>query len=170
MLGEPAAISTSPPGHCSSPGATSRQPSTMLSDTLAAASGETPSGRGVSMRFENGTRTSSDRNPPQSPPNEPNPYMERKGTLSQLPVSPRRQCSHSPHEIWNGTLTSAPDGGPASAAPATSATHSWPTAIGGSYGVSPAMIGASRSQVATASGRTSASRPPSRSGSSTSSH
>ena len=60
------------------------------------------------MWSANGTRTSSDRNPPQSPPNEPNPYMERNGTLSQLPVSPRRQRSQSPHEIWNGTLTSVP--------------------------------------------------------------
>ena len=84
------------------------------------------------MWSENGTRTNSDRNPPQSPPNEPNPYMERNGTLSQLPVNPRRQRSQSPHEIWNGTLTSVPRLGPPSAASATSATHSCPTAIGGS--------------------------------------
>jgi hypothetical protein len=49
MLGEPPAISTSPPGHCSNPGAASRQPSTMLSETLAAASADTPSGNAASM-------------------------------------------------------------------------------------------------------------------------
>src|SRR5215208_2776913 len=114
MLGEPPATSTSPPGHFSRPGATSRQPSTILSETLAAASADTPWGSGESMWSENGTRTRSDRNPPQSPPNEPNPYMERNGTLSQLPVSPRRQRTHSPHESWNGTLTRVPCSGPPS--------------------------------------------------------
>jgi hypothetical protein len=83
------------------------------------------------MWSANGTRTTSDRKPPQFPPAAPNPNMERNGTLSQLPVRPRRQRAQSPQEIWNGTLTSVPGFGPPSAASRTSATHSWPTAIGG---------------------------------------
>ena len=36
------------------------------------------------------------------------PYIAMRSTRSQLPVLPRRQRPHSPHEIWNGTLTTSP--------------------------------------------------------------
>jgi len=81
-------------------------------------------------------------------------------TALQFPLRPVRQCAHSPQEIWKGTLTSSPGWGEVTASPtsSTSATHSWPIGNGGGNGEPPPMMGASRSHVATASGRTSAAR------------
>ena len=80
----------------------------MLSDALATASEEMPSGTGTSMWSAHGTRTRSDRKPPQSPPTAPKPYIAVPRTERQFPVRPRRQLAHSPHDTWNGTLTRVP--------------------------------------------------------------
>ena len=133
MLRAPPPItSTGAPGRSSSAGATVRQPSTTLSLTLATLTGSRPSGTGTSMASANGTRSTSDSAPPQSPPTTPKPYMEWGGTDSQLPVSPRRQAPQSPQEIWNGTDTTSPTRAPVTWSPTstTSATHSCPRAIG----------------------------------------
>ena len=83
------------------------------------------------------------------------------GTSLQLAVTPRRQGSQRPHEIWNGTITRSPAATPASSpASATSATNSWPSPNGPGNGTAPRTSQASRSHMATASGRTSASRGP----------
>ncbi len=95
------------------------------------------------------------------------------GTALQFAERPRRQLGHSPHEIWNGTLTTVPGGvaSPASApASMTSATHSWPSGKGGGNGEPPCTIIASRSHVATASGRTIAERSDSSAGGGASRH
>src|SRR3954454_9663314 len=89
------------------------------------------------------------------------------GTALQFAERPRRQLAHSPHEIWNGTLTIVPGGVDAPAlspASRTSATHSCPSGNGGGNGEPPWTIIASRSQVATARGRTSAERSDSSAG------
>ncbi len=80
----------------------------MLSEALATAAGSRPCGSGTSMWSAHGTRTRSDRNPPQSPPTAPKPYIAVPLTERQLPVRPRRHDSHSPHDTWNGTLTRVP--------------------------------------------------------------
>ena len=71
----------------------------MLSDALATAAGSRPAGNPTSMWSANGTRTRSERKPPQSEPAAPKPYMENGETVRQLPVRPRAHDWHSPHEI-----------------------------------------------------------------------
>src|SRR6202035_4230180 len=111
MLGAPPATTrTDPPGLPASGGPTVRQASGMLSLMLATATGSMPAGSGTSMESANGTLTRSLMAPPQSLPEiVPSPYIARLGsTPVQLAVSPRRQRSHSPHVIWNGTTTLSP--------------------------------------------------------------
>ncbi len=78
------------------------------------------------------------------------------GTSAQLEVRPPRQASQVPQEIWKGTLTSWPGATEPTESPTsrTSATHSCPNGNGAGNGEVPATIRASRSQVATATGRT----------------
>jgi hypothetical protein len=80
------------------------------------------------------------------------------GSAEQLAERSRRHAGQAPHEIWKGTLTRSPGATVSTESPTstTSATHSWPIGKGGANGELPSMISASRSQVATASGRTSA--------------
>src|SRR4051812_39162703 len=98
MLDDPS-TSTGAQGCSASGGPTVRQPSTTLSEALAIDAGSTPSGTGNSIIRANGTRTRSASAPPQSPPVGPRPYIEPGDTALQLPVTPARQRSHSPHEI-----------------------------------------------------------------------
>src|SRR5712692_5836657 len=145
----------------------------MLSLALAIAAGDAPSGGRSSIGSANGTRTRSVSAPPHAPPAGPIPYIDPRGfTSRQLPVRPRRQASHAPHEIWNGTTARSPGDHPSTSSPAstTSATNSCPSGNGPWKGDWPATIAASRSQVATARGRTSAWRGPSSAGSGTSRH
>jgi hypothetical protein len=104
----PLRTSTSAPGSAARYGATVRHASGMLSLALAMTRGSASRGAGTSIASANGTRTTSVRKPPQSPPNAPNPNIAGSGTAAQLPVRPRRQRWHSPHEIWNGTTTRSP--------------------------------------------------------------
>src|SRR5450759_1630050 len=111
--------------------------------------------------------------PPHSPrPSGPRPYAEPRFTSRQLPVSPAMQRSHAPHDTWNGTITVSPGRTLATASPTsmTSAMNSWPSAKGPGTGNRPLMIRRSRSQLATTTGRTSASPAPWRTGSGTSRH
>src|SRR5918994_862411 len=93
-------------------------------------------------------------------------------TRSQLPLLPAAQVAHSPHATWKGTLTRSPGWTPATASPVstTSATPSCPAGSDPPTGIRPRVIQRSRSQVATATGRTSASPSPCRRGSSASRH
>src|SRR3954447_22015621 len=143
----------------------------MLSDRLAMDAGSTPAGTGTRMESANGPRAASLRKPPELVPIG-SPYIAMRSTRSQFPVYPRRQVSHSPHEIWNGTLTTppAPTLSPPAPTSVASATHSWPKGNGSATGASPATRRRSRSQVATESGRTSASPSPWSWGSSASRH
>ena len=133
MLGAPPAIEHLAAGTELEAGRDAPPAVGMLSETLARPA-DTPSGSGdehvVGERDPDEVRE----DPPQSPPNEPKPYMESDGTLSQSPVCPRRH-GRTAARIWNGTLR-APRGTAPSAASTTSATHSWPIAIGGE-GASP---------------------------------
>src|SRR5579863_9774434 len=78
------------------------------------------------------------------------------GTSVQLELRPARHASQLPQEIWKGTLTSWPAASEPAASPAsiTSATHSCPSGNGAWKGEVPDTIRESRSQVATAMGRT----------------
>ncbi len=80
----------------------------MLSERLATVAGSTPSGIGTSIGSAKGTRTRSLAKPPNDSLPIGSPYIESRGTDSQFPVRPARQASHSPQEIWNGTLTRSP--------------------------------------------------------------
>ena len=104
----------------------------MLSLALAIAAGEAPSGGSSSIGSANGTRTMSASAPPHSPPAGPIPYIDPRGLTSrQFPVRPRRQASHAPHEIWNGTTATSPGDQPPTSSPtghllhrrSSSATH-----------------------------------------------
>ena len=112
----------------------------------------------------------SERNPPQFEPACPKPYIEKGGTVRQFAVCPATQATHSPHETWNGTLTSAP--GCTAADPVADLDdlrHAFVSERDRrGNGVSPATIARSRSQVATATGRTSASPSPCSAGASAS--
>ncbi len=92
-------------------------------------------------------------------------------TVSQLAVRPRRHLSHTPQLTWKGTITRSPAWTveTPSATSITSATNSCPKANGPGNGARPDITAASRSQVATATGRTSASSPPDKRGAATSS-
>ena len=105
----------------------------MLSEALASAAGASPGGSGTSMCSAYGTHTRSDRKPPHRSTAGPKPYVDMKSTLAQFPLRPCRHCSHSPQEIWKGTLTSWPGASDSTASPSslTSATHSWPIGNGG---------------------------------------
>src|SRR5262249_23207088 len=141
----PPTISTSAPGLPSRNGATVRHASTRLSLALAATVGSTPAGSGTSMWSAYGTRTRSLSAPPQFPPSGPRPNIAGPGTLSQSDVRPALQRAQSPQEIWNGTETTSPARTPST----TSATNSWPSAIGPGSGASPRAMGVSRSQAET---------------------
>ena len=109
LCAPPATISTSAPGVRSRWGATVRQPSTTLSQTLAACSGSTPAGSGTSIASANGTRSRSLSAPPQSAADDgAEPVHRPLGHRGQLPVRPARQRAHSPQLIWNGTTTRSP--------------------------------------------------------------
>src|SRR4051812_13333168 len=105
----------------------------MLSDALAAASGETPAGSGTSMWSAYGTRTDSARKPPQYVSPKPNPYVDPHGTDVQWPVRPARHVSQCPHETSNGTIARSPGRNDVTASPisTTSPTPSCPIANGG---------------------------------------
>ena len=81
------------------------------------------------------------------------------GTSLQLDVRPRRQGAQAPHEIWKGTLTSCPG---ASVPTRVADVEDFRDALVPERerrrrtASRPVMIIASRSQVATAMGRTSA--------------
>ena len=141
-----------------------RQASATLSATLAAWAGSIPSGSATSMPSANGTASSSATAPPQCPPASPKPYIEIGGTARQLPVRPSRQAAQAPQLIWNGTTTRSPGDTVATCSPTatTSATHSWPKQSGSGNGAIPRASARSRSQVATASGRTVAPSGPGR--------
>src|SRR4051794_36152066 len=111
----------------------------MLSDTLAAASAETPAGSGTSMWSAYGTRTISSRKPPQYVSPKPKPYVEPHGTEVQCPVRPARQVSQLPQEIWNGTIARSPGANELTVSPisTTSATPSCPITNGGRNGDAP---------------------------------
>jgi hypothetical protein len=143
-----------------------------LSATLATAAGSSPSGSGTSIASANGTRRRSASAPPQSPPSGCMPYAEPRGTLRQLPVRPAVHASQPPHEIWNGTTTVSPGATAVTASPTstTSAMHSCPSGNGSPTGTIPVRNAASRSHIATASGRTIASPSPPSAGSGTSRH
>src|SRR6478672_8629244 len=100
MLPAPPATRTAAPGYWVSCGPTVRQASGMLSELLAAAATSTPSGSGNSIALAYGTRTASDRNPPQSPPIV-RPYIAIGGVASHEALRPSRQAAHSPQKIWN---------------------------------------------------------------------
>src|SRR5437764_2095546 len=173
LAAAPPTIRTSAPGSSASGPATVRWASEMLSLALAIAAGDTPSGAGRSMASAKGTRTRSASAPPHSPPAGPIPYIEPRGRTSrQLPVQPRRHASQAPQEIWKGTTATSPADHLSTPSPTstTSATNSCPSASGPWNGEAPVTIAASRSHVATASGRTSACAGPSTAGSATSRH
>jgi hypothetical protein len=67
----------------------------MLSLTLAAAAGSTPSGSVTIIASAKGTRTVSERKPPHSPPSG-KPYIAIGGVVVQLADRPSLQASHSP--------------------------------------------------------------------------
>src|SRR5258708_23266067 len=102
----------------------------------------------------------------------PRPYDDPLLTDIQLPVRPRRQRSHSPQEIWNGTTTMSPGRIVATLglASTTVAMNSCPTANGAVTGTRPLKMRASRSQLATVIGRTMASWSLSSVGAATSRH
>src|SRR5713101_1223292 len=155
----PPSTSTRDPGYSASGGPTARQPSATLSLMLATVAGSRPAGRRTSMWAAKGTRTRSDSAPPQRPPRGSKPYMDTGGTAWQLPVRPERQQAQRPQPIWKGTMTRSPGAKPVTAPPTatTSPTNSWPIGNGPWNGVSPRSSATSRSQAATASGRTRAS-------------
>ena len=96
--------------------------------------------------------------PPSSPASGAMPYIAINGNDAHDPVTPRRQAAHVPQLIWNGTITRSPTLKSRTASPTatTSATPSWPTACPGGIGNRPSATATSRSQHATATGRTSA--------------
>ena len=168
----PPTTRTFAPGFSRKGGSTVRKASGRLSLALASASRATSSERAPASRTANGTRTRSESAPPQFRPAAPKPYIESRGTDSQLAVSPARQRRQPAHAIWNGTMTRHPASMLRTSPPTstTSATNSWPRAIGRGYGTAPRIIGASRSQVVATMGRTMASVADSRRGGATSRH
>src|SRR4051794_31847517 len=134
MLGAPPPmISTSAPGFSASGPATVRHASGRLSEAEASVAGATPGGTATSIASANGTLARSETSPPQSPPKDPNPYIDPGRTSRQSPVSPARQRSQAPQEIWKGTTTRSPGVKEVTPSPTatTSATHSCPIATGG---------------------------------------
>ncbi len=129
-----------------------------MSATLAAAAGSTPAGSGTSIPSAKGTASLSAIAPPQWPPARPNPYIEIGGTRRQFDVCPAAHIAHAPQLIWKGTTTRSPGATLVTSEPtsSTSATHSCPKQSGIGNGVAPSPIGRSMSQVAIASGRTTA--------------
>ena len=172
LAAPPPATSTSAPGRVARCGATARQASGRLSERLATVVEATWSGRGTSIASAKGTRTRSDIAPPHWP-RTGTPYIAPTGTAVQLAVIPRRQRSHSPQLIENGTVTRAPGATLRTSSPTstTSATNSWPRGKGpGGVGAPPEIIQRSRSQVVATTGRTSAWPRPSSAGAGTSCH
>src|SRR5215207_10861351 len=132
-------ISTGEPGALASGPATVLQASGMLSERLATAPGFTPSGIGTSIASAKGTRTASLAKPPYDSFPTGRPYIDSRGTDSQLPVRPSRHASHSPQEIWKGTLTRSLGLVAVTESPTsvTSATHSCPKGNGPCTGARP---------------------------------
>ena len=159
---------TRAPGLLFTCGATSRQDRDQLSLAEAMATGSRPSGSGTSMASAYGTRTRSEKRPPQLPPMGA-PYMAMCGTAVQCAVSPALQGSHVPQLMDHGTTTRSPGTTAVTASPVstTRATHSWPRAKGGPTlylmcgcrrVACPARIAESTSQEVAATGVTIASR------------
>src|SRR6476660_9444542 len=118
----------------------------MLSDNEAIATGSTASGTPTNIASAYGTSSSSAmKPPPSSPASGAMPYIAINGSDAHDPVTPRRHAAHVPQLIWNGTITRSPT--------LTSRTAS-PTACPGGIGNRPSATATSRSQHATATGRT----------------
>ena len=131
----------------------------MLSESEATAIGSTVSGSGTNIASAYGTSTTSDMNPPPSrPANGPSPYIAINGSEPHELVTPRRHSRQVPQLSWNGTTTRSPALNPETESPTatTSAMPSCPTAYPGGSGAAPRATATSRSQQATAKGRTNA--------------
>src|SRR5712671_5171612 len=129
----------------------------MLSDNDAMATGSPVSPTGTSIASAYGTRTrSAMKPPPSSPARGAMPYIAINGNDAHEPVTPRRHAGQLPQLIWNGTITRSPTFTSRTASPTatTSATPSCPTACPGGIGNCPSATATSRSQHATATGRT----------------
>ena len=169
----PPTMSTSAPGRC---GEMRGDRAPAVGDVVARAGergGRDPGGRGDQHRVGEGHAHEVGR------ARRPSRRRRRRSRTSSAAArscsrrsGPRRQRAQAPQEIWKGTTTRSPGATARTSSPtsATSATNSWPRAIGPGIGASPRRIGWSRSQSATASGRTSASPGPWSAGAGTSHH
>ena len=132
----------------------------MLSDALATAAGSSPAGSGTSMWSAYGTRTSVGEEPAPVRARLPEPvHRERRhgAAVAGAAAAGRRRTRRTRPETARSRARRAALARTPSPISTTSATHSCPSAIGAGNGVSPAIIAQSRSHVATATGRTSAS-------------
>ena len=134
--------------------------------------GRCPPGAATSIASAKGTRTRSESAPPQSPPNIAEAVHRARRharAVAGLPGAAAHARATGDLEGHHDAVARR-DARTSSPTSVTSATNSWPMAIGPGMGASPRRIGWSRSHRATASGRTSASPGPWSAGAGTSHH